>query len=92
VPSTNEFGVDGLDFPVWLGFLAPKGTPQPIVERLNASIRKATQDATLRARLAPLGLEMPQDATNTPTGFRDYVQSEIDRWVPLIQKAGLTIE
>ena len=92
VPSTNEFGVDGLDFPVWLGFLAPKGTPQPIVERLNASIRKATQDTTLRARLAPLGLEMPVDATNTPTGFRNYIQSEIDRWVPLIQKAGLTIE
>jgi tripartite-type tricarboxylate transporter receptor subunit TctC len=40
VPSTNEFGVDGLDFPVWLGFLAPKRTPQPIVELLNASIRK----------------------------------------------------
>jgi tripartite-type tricarboxylate transporter receptor subunit TctC len=92
VPSTNEFGVDGLDFPVWLGFLAPKGTPQPIVERLNASIRKATQDATLRARLAPLGLEMPEEATNTPTGFRNYVQSEINRWVPLIQKAGLTID
>jgi tripartite-type tricarboxylate transporter receptor subunit TctC len=92
VPSTNEFGVDGLDFPVWLGFLAPKGTPQPIVERLNASIRKATQDATLRARLAPLGLEMPEEATNTPIGFRDYIQSEINRWVPLIQKAGLTIE
>jgi tripartite-type tricarboxylate transporter receptor subunit TctC len=62
------------------------------VERLNASIRKATQDATLRARLAPLGLEMPDEATNTPTGFRNYVQSEINRWVPLIQKAGLTIE
>jgi tripartite-type tricarboxylate transporter receptor subunit TctC len=92
VPSTNEVGVEGLDFPVWLGFLAPKGTPQPIVERLNASIRKATQDAPLRARLAPLGLEMPQDAMNTPPGFRDYIQSEINRWVPLIQKAGLTIE
>jgi tripartite-type tricarboxylate transporter receptor subunit TctC len=92
VPSTNEFGVDGLDFPVWLGFLAPKGTPQPIVERLNASIRKATRDATMRARLAPLGLEMPEEATNTPNGFRDYVQSEINRWVPLIQKAGLTID
>lgn len=92
VPSTNEFGVQGLDFPVWLGFLAPKGTPQPIVEKLNASIRKATQDAGLRARLAPLGLEAPQDATNTPVGFRNYVQSEIDRWVPLIQKAGLTLD
>ena len=46
----------------------------------------------MRARLAPLGLEMPQDATNTPTGFRNYVQSEINRWVHLIQKAGLTID
>lgn len=92
VPSTNEFGVAGLDFPVWLGLLAPKGTPQPIVEKLNAAIRKATQDPGLRARLTPLGLEMPQDATNTPIGFRDFIQSEIDRWVPVIQKAGMTIE
>jgi tripartite-type tricarboxylate transporter receptor subunit TctC len=92
VPSANEFGVDGLDFPVWLGFLAPKGTPQPVVGKLNASIRKATQDATLRARLAPLGLEMPEDAKNTPNGFRDFIQSESDRWVPLIQKAGLAID
>jgi tripartite-type tricarboxylate transporter receptor subunit TctC len=62
------------------------------VERLSASIRKATQDATLRARLAPLGLEMPEDTTNTPKGFRGFIQSEINRWVPLIQKAGLTID
>jgi tripartite-type tricarboxylate transporter receptor subunit TctC len=92
VPSTNEFGVQGLDFPVWLGFLAPKGTPRPVVERLNASIRKAARDASLRGRLAPLGLEMPQDATNTPDGFRSFVQSEIDRWVPVIREAGLTID
>jgi hypothetical protein len=35
---------------------------------------------------------MSEEATNAPTGFRNYVQSEIDRWVPLTQKAGLTIE
>jgi hypothetical protein len=46
----------------------------------------------LRARLAPLGLEMPEDAKNTPNGFRSFIQSEIDRWVPLIHKAGLTID
>jgi putative tricarboxylic transport membrane protein len=55
-------------------------------------VTTATQDATLRARLAPLGLEMPEDAKNTPNGFRSFIQSEIDRWVPLIHKAGLTID
>jgi tripartite-type tricarboxylate transporter receptor subunit TctC len=92
VPSTNEFGVEGLDFPVWLGFLAPKGTPRPIVEKLNASIRKATKDPALRERVAPLGLEMPDDAMNTPDGFRAFIQKEIDRWVPLIRQAGLTLD
>ncbi len=92
VPSTNEFGVEGLDFPVWLGFLAPKGTPRPIVERLNASIRKATRDAALRERVAPLGLQMPEDGTNTPEGFRAFIGKEIDRWVPLIRQAGLTLD
>jgi tripartite-type tricarboxylate transporter receptor subunit TctC len=92
LPSTNEFGVEGLDFPVWLGFLAPKGTPRPVVDRLNASIRKATKDTTLLERLAPLGLQMPNDATNTPDGFRTFIQSEIDRWVPVIRRAGLTLD
>ncbi|KAF0227110.1 MAG: hypothetical protein FD175_2872 [Beijerinckiaceae bacterium] len=92
VPSTNEFGVAGLDFPVWLGYLAPKGTPVDIVGRLNASIRKATADPTLRARLSPLGLEMPNDATNNPVGFKAFIQSEIDRWVPLIKGAGLQLD
>lgn len=92
IPSTNEFGVPGLDFPVWLGFLAPKGTPRLIVERLNGSIRKAAADAQLRERVAPLGLEMPDDSTNSPKAFRDYVKAEIDRWVPVIRQAGLAID
>ena len=45
VPSTNEFGVDGLYFPVWLGFLAPQGTPQPIV--VGRTPRSARQPRTL---------------------------------------------
>jgi tripartite-type tricarboxylate transporter receptor subunit TctC len=92
VPSTNEFGVQGLDFPVWLGYLAPKGTPAEIVARYNAAIRKAAQDPALRQRLAPLGLEMPNEATNTPTGFHDFIKSEIDRWVPVIREAGLQLD
>ena len=92
VPSTNEFGVAGLDFPVWLGYLAPKGVPADIVGKLNASIRKATADAGIRARLSPLGLEMPNDATNNPAGFKAFIQSEIDRWVPLIKSAGLQLD
>jgi tripartite-type tricarboxylate transporter receptor subunit TctC len=89
--STNEFGVQGLDFPVWLGFLAPKGTPRPIVERLNASIRKAAVDANVRSKMAPLGLEMPNDSTNSPVAFKAFVKSEIDRWVPIIRQTGITI-
>lgn len=92
VPSTNEFGVQGLDFPVWLGFLAPKGTPRPIVDRLNASIRRAARDPQLRQRLAPLGLEAPDEAMNTPDGFRAFIQREIDRWVPVIRQAGLALD
>jgi tripartite-type tricarboxylate transporter receptor subunit TctC len=92
VPSTNEFGVEGLDFPVWLGYLAPKGTPPEIVQRFNAAIRKAAADPVIRQRLAPLGLEMPNDSTNTPTGFRTFIQSELDRWVPVIKAAGLQLD
>ena len=69
----------------------PGGTPRPIVEKLNAAIRKAPKDPALRERAAPLGLEMPDDAMNTPDGFRAFIQSGIDRWVPVIREARLTL-
>lgn len=92
IPATNEFGVEGLDFPVWLGLLAPKGTPPAIVQRLNAAIRKAAADPALRERLAPLGLELPPGDANTPERFKGFIQSEIERWVPVIKRAGLTLD
>ena len=91
VPSTDEFGVPGLDFAVWAGFLAPKGTPKDIVDKLNASIRKANADKNLRDSMTPLGVEAPDDANNTPAGFRDFVKAEIDPWVPLMRSAGMQL-
>jgi tripartite-type tricarboxylate transporter receptor subunit TctC len=92
VPSTNEFGVAGLDFPVWLGYLSPRGVPAEVVAKFNAAIVKATADPGIRQRMQPLGLEMPDAASNTPAGFKAFIQSEIDRWVPVIKQAGLQID
>ena len=92
IPSTDEFGVPGLDFAVWAGFLAPKGTPTEIVDKLNTSIRKANADKSLRDSMAPLGVEAPDDAKNTPAGFRDFIKTEIERWVPLMKNAGMQLD
>ena len=92
IPSTDEFGVPGLDFAVWAGFLAPKGTPKEIVDKLNTSIRKANADKSLRDSMAPLGVEAPDDAKNTPAGFRDFIKTEIERWVPLMKNAGMQLD
>ena len=92
IPSTDEFGVPGLDFAVWAGFLAPKGTPREIVDKLNTSIRKANADKGLRDSMAPLGVEAPDDAKNTPAGFRDFIKTEIERWVPLMKNAGMQLD
>lgn len=92
IPATGEFGAVGLDFAVWAGFLAPKGTPKDIVDKLNASIRKANADKSLRDGIVPFGLELAEDARNTPSGFRDFIKAEIDRWVPLMASAGMQLD
>lgn len=92
IPSPSEFGVQGLDYAIWAGFFGPKGMPKDIVDKLNASIRKANADKAIREAVTPLGLEPPNDAKNTPSGCRDFVKAEIDRWVPLMRQAGMQID
>jgi tripartite-type tricarboxylate transporter receptor subunit TctC len=88
VPSSTEAGLPELQTIAWTALFAPKGTPKPIVERVNAALDKAMRDETVAKRLADLGADVPAPAERTPDALGKLVRSEIDRWVPLIRAAG----
>jgi tripartite-type tricarboxylate transporter receptor subunit TctC len=88
VPSSTEAGLPELQTTVWTAAFVPKGTPQPIVERLNAALDKAMHDETIIKRLAQLGADLPPPDHRSPQTLGQLVRSEVDKWVPLIQAAG----
>jgi tripartite-type tricarboxylate transporter receptor subunit TctC len=87
VPSSAEAGLPELQTIAWTALFFPKGTPQPIVERINSALDKAMRDESVAKRLAELGADLPADAERTPQALGKLVRSEIDKWVPLIQAA-----
>ena len=89
VPSSAEAGLPELQTIAWTALFFPKGTPQPIVERINSALDKAMRDESVAKRLAELGADLPADAERTPQALGKLVHSEIDKWVPLIQAAGV---
>src|SRR5262249_18853060 len=66
VPSANEAGLPELQTTAWTALFFPKGTPQPIVERINAALDKAMRDATVAKRLAELGAHLPPESQPPP--------------------------
>jgi len=88
VPTMNEAGLPGFEVAVWHGMYAPKGTPKPVIDQLSNALRVALKDPTVKQRFADLGTEPVADARARPEALRAHVKSEIDRWGPIITKAG----
>ena len=88
VPTLNEAGLPGFEVAVWHGLYAPKGTPKAVVAALSNALRAALKDPAVKQRFADLGTEPVADNRATPEALRAYLKSEIDRWGPIITKAG----
>ena len=86
VPTANEAGLPGFEVGVWYGLYAPKGTPKPIVDRLNKALKVALQDATVKERFADLGTEPIDEKLQTPEAHKAYLKAEIAKWEPIIKK------
>lgn len=86
IPTVAESGLPGFGFSVWIGVLAPAGTPKPIVERLNTEIVKIVTAPDVKARFAKQGVEV---APTTPDKFNEFLRSEVDRWGKVVQEAGI---
>jgi tripartite-type tricarboxylate transporter receptor subunit TctC len=91
VPTTAEAGLAELDTTAWSALFVPKGTPPAIVARLNAAMSEAMEDKDVIARLAKLGADVPAPEARTPAALGKLVRSEIDKWVPLIASAELSV-
>jgi tripartite-type tricarboxylate transporter receptor subunit TctC len=88
VPSSTEAGLPELQTTAWTALFFPKGTPQPIIARVNAALDKAMRDEAVAKRLAELGADLPAADKRTPQALGQLVRAEIDKWVPLLQAAG----
>jgi tripartite-type tricarboxylate transporter receptor subunit TctC len=92
VPTSAEQGLPEFQATGWNALFAPKATPKEIVDKLNAAAKAALRDEATRKRLLDLGAELPDEAGQTPEALRELVRSEIDKWVPVIKKAGVTVQ
>ena len=89
VPTLNEQGLKGFEVKVWHGMYAPKGTPAPVLEKVNAALRVAMQDPMVKQRLADLSAEIPALNKISATGLKTHLEAEIAKWAPVIKKAGI---
>jgi len=89
LPTIAEAGVPGFEAIQWYGVVAPAGTPEAVIARLNAEVNHALATPELNARLVAEGAEA---APTTPQAFGAFIAAEIERWRPVIQKAGLKAE
>lgn len=88
-PTLQEGGLKSFEVKVWHGVYAPKGTPPEMVAKFNESLRTALKDPAFTQKMAELGAEIVPEAKQTPTGLQSWLQSEVDKWGPIIRKAGV---
>ncbi len=91
-PTLDESGIPGVYVSVWHGLWAPKGTPKDIIAKLNSAVISALDDATVRQRIAALGMELPPTGQRTPAALGALQKAEIAKWWPIIKAAGIKAE
>ncbi|NUO84516.1 MAG: tripartite tricarboxylate transporter substrate binding protein BugD [Cupriavidus sp.] len=89
VPTAAEQGMPNVEVKVWHAMYAPKGTPKPVIDKLSAALQKAVADPAFRAKMAELGAEAVPPQRATPESLRTYLGAEINKWTPVIKKAGV---
>ena len=89
VPTVSEAGLAGYDSTGWFGVVAPAGTPDAIVHRLNAEITGALNDEHIKTSMRNLGVE---PAPTTPEAFEAYIRSETSKWARVIKQAHIKLD
>jgi tripartite-type tricarboxylate transporter receptor subunit TctC len=92
VPTMEELGASDTYIAFWQGLWAPKGTPRPIVAKLNDAVVKAFADPAVIKRLNELGQDIPTREQLTPEALGAFHKAEIDKWWPLIRSSNIKAE
>ena len=89
LPTFEEAGIPKFELSIWYGLYAPKGTPKPVIDKLVAALQASLKDDVTKARFADLGAEVVGPDKAQPAALGATVKSEIDKWAPIIKKAGV---
>jgi tripartite-type tricarboxylate transporter receptor subunit TctC len=89
LPTIAELGYPGFEAVAWNGFVAPAGTPQEIIGRLNREINEILQMPDVRRRIEAAGWD---PVGGTPAQFSAYIKAERERWAPIVKRAGARID
>lgn len=89
VPTFDELGIRGMEISNWFGVVAPKGTPKPIVDKLNQAINRALQEPDLAKRITDPGNVI---GGGSPEAFSALINAETARWARLIKEKGIKPE
>jgi tripartite-type tricarboxylate transporter receptor subunit TctC len=89
LPTIDESGVPGYEYHTWFGFWAPKGTPEAVVEKLAAEVKKALADPGVQQKIAA-GAGEP--ATMERKDIEPFVKTEIAKWAEVVKRAGIKVE
>jgi tripartite-type tricarboxylate transporter receptor subunit TctC len=86
VPTVAEAGVPGYEATIWLGVMAPAGTPKPVVDKLNAEINKVIARADVKEAWAKQGA-VPM--AMAPAAFDAYLRADIEKWAKVVAQSGI---
>jgi tripartite-type tricarboxylate transporter receptor subunit TctC len=89
LPTVDESGLKGFEVAVWHGMWAPAGTPKPAVAKLSAALKAALKDPNVVAKFGELGTEPVAENRASPEVLRAHLKAEIEKWGPIIKKAGV---
>lgn len=89
LPTMQESGFPNFDVSSWFGVIAPKGTPDEVIQKVNKAMRDALAKPAVKEQLAGLGA-VPADTT--PQQFGEFIKSEVDGWAKVVKASGATVD
>ena len=89
LPTLEEGGVKGGEVGIWHGLYTPKATPKPVLDKLIAAMQAALKEQSVRDKFAELGAVTYGPERQTPQALQSHLKAEIDKWGPIIKKAGV---
>jgi tripartite-type tricarboxylate transporter receptor subunit TctC len=88
-PTMQEAGLKDFSVTIWQGLYAPKGTPAPVLKKLNDALKVAIKDPDFIRKQEGGGATVINDARTDPAGHKNFVMSELAKWAPVIRAGGI---